>query len=105
MVPVLTEWHACHAPPVYAAWRRGVRSQPRVPALIFWLTELSERLGRERLPAGLPPPVPETRPAGLTEGLLTARASQRYTCDSGTVDRHVAGAGNSRIGDPCKEHP
>lgn len=60
--PVLLDWQGLHAPPLNLLVRKSVARQPRVRVLVDHLVRCAEEMGRQRLPAGLPPVRASTPP-------------------------------------------
>jgi DNA-binding transcriptional LysR family regulator len=60
--PVLLDWVGASSPPLNLLIRKAVSRQPRVRAVVDFLSEAAAELVRQRLPAGLPPVRPAKRP-------------------------------------------
>lgn len=60
--PVLLDWNGLNAPPLSLLVRRSVSRQPRMRAWVDFLVETAAERTVRRLPAGLPPVQPGTRP-------------------------------------------
>lgn len=77
--PVLLDWNGLNAPPLSLLVRRSVSRQPRMRAWVDFLVEIAAERTARRLPVGLPPVQPATRPdwwrkrvAGTHRGRATA---------------------------------
>jgi len=60
--PVLLDWNGLNAPPLSLLVRRSLSRQARMRAWVEFLVETAAQLTAKRLPVGLPPVQPSTRP-------------------------------------------
>jgi len=62
MQPVLLEWEGRHSPPLNLLIRRSMSRQPRVRAFVEFLSRQVDVLTKDRIPKGLPPVRPSSKP-------------------------------------------